>query len=71
MLCNVNFAVIIIVATAVLHNYSLMRNLPDLTADPITRAEMDDDNVNNDNIYEERSNADNGMRNTIIEHFFS
>lgn len=72
MLCDVNLSVIIIVALAVLHNYSLMRNLPDVPTERHIRVfEIVDVNVNDDNILNNRGNPDHRMRNTIIEIFFN
>lgn len=72
---DVNFSVIVIVATAVLHNFSLINNVPlpqnilnSSNNPPID--ELNDVNGDDTQIIENRRNADNRTRNEIIARYF-
>lgn len=71
MQTDVNFSVIVIIATAVLHNYSLINNvpLPQIILNSSTNRHPPIDEFNDDAI-ENRRNADNRTRNAIIARYF-
>lgn len=74
MQTDVNFSVIVIVATAVLHNYSIINNIPfPLPQNSLTNQRhprIDEVNDMNGDPLENRRNADNRTRNAIIARYF-